>query len=98
MPKPSSRSGAAAADSGAGMAPSQAAAAAPAAKDTSEDAARFEQVLKPIAGVGPAKRQAIYQHFGTYRKLRAATPEKLAEVPGVSRALADRIHQALHSK
>jgi excinuclease ABC subunit C len=40
----------------------------------------------------------LFQHFGTYRKLRAASPEKLAEVPGISRALADRIYAALHSK
>ena len=96
VPKPSSRNGAPAAS--AAPSPAAAAAPAPAGKDTSEDAARFEQVLKPIAGVGPAKRQAIYQHFGTYRKLRAASVDKLVEVPGVSRALAERIHQALHSK
>ena len=62
-----------------------------------DEAERFEQVLSPIAGVGPTKRKALLAHFGTYRKLRAATPEKLAEVQGVSRTLADRIHKALHS-
>lgn len=72
--------------------------AATGAKSNTDDAARFEQVLKPIAGVGAAKRAALFQHFGTYRKLRAATPEKLAQVPGVSRVLADRIHAALHGK
>ena len=72
--------------------------AATAARSSSDDAARFEQVLSPIAGVGAGKRAALYQHFGTYRKLRAATPEKLAEVPGISRTLADRIHQTLHGK
>ena len=69
-----------------------------AAKTNADDAARFEQVLSPIPGVGAAKRAALFQHFGTYRKLRAATPEKLAQVPGVSRVLADRIHAALHGK
>lgn len=66
--------------------------------ESSDDAARFEQVLSPIQGVGPGKRTALLQHFGTYRKLRAASPEKLAEVPGISRTLAQRIHDALHSK
>ena len=56
------------------------------------------QVLSPIQGVGPGKRTALLQHFGTYRKLRAATPEKLAEVPGISKTLAQRIHDTLHSK
>lgn len=73
-------------------------AAATAARGNADDAARFEQVLAPIAGVGAGKRAALFQHFGTYRKLRAATPEKLAEVPGISRTLADRIHNALHGK
>lgn len=72
--------------------------AATAARATADDAARFEQVLSPIAGVGAGKRAALFQHFGTYRKLRAASPEKLAEVPGISRTLADRIYQALHSR
>ena len=114
VPKPSSRAGSAQSGDGGMAAGQAAAAAAaadggvrdvtparatqPSGSPSTEDAERFEQVLSPISGVGPAKRTAIYQHFGTYRKLRAATPEKLAEVPGVSRTLADRIHKALHSK
>ena len=85
-------------DSGDPATPVGTGAAATAARTTADDAARFEQVLSPIAGVGAGKRAALFQHFGTYRKLRAATPEKLAEVPGISRTLADRIHAALHSK
>jgi hypothetical protein len=86
-------------DEDSGMAAGQAAAAAAAAETpttAADEAARFEQVLSPIAGVGPAKRKALLDQFGTYRKLRAATPEKLAETPGISRTLADRIHTALH--
>ena len=108
VPKPSARNGA---DTGQAVGQPAAAAAtdtpatpigtgakATAGKSNADDAARFEQVLSPIAGVGAAKRAALFQHFGTYRKLRAATPEKLAQVPGVSRVLADRIHAALHGK
>ena len=90
VPKPSARG-----DDDA-LLPPPTAAGSPAGAGAGE-AERFEQVLSPIAGVGPAKRQALLAHFGTYRKLRAATPEKLAEVQGVSRTLADRIHKALHS-
>jgi hypothetical protein len=100
VPKPSSRGGVSAEDAGAGQPAAAAvttARGAGGAKAT-DDAARFEQVLSPISGVGAAKRAALFQHFGTYRKLRAASPEKLAEVPGISRALADRIYSALHSK
>jgi hypothetical protein len=88
VPKPSARGD---------QAPPPAPAAAAAGGTAADEAERFEQVLSPIAGVGPAKRKALLAHFGTYRKLRAATPEKLAEVQGVSRTLADRIHKALHS-
>lgn len=96
VPKPSARGDAALLPppAAAGDTPAVAPAADAASAD---DAERFEQVLSPIAGVGPAKRRALLAHFGTYRKLRAATPEKLAEVQGVSRTLADRIHKALHS-
>lgn len=83
VPKPSART-----DDAGGTA------AAPASAD--DDAAQIEQVLTPIAGVGPAKRTALREHFGTYRKLRAATPEQLAEVPGISKTLAQRIHENLH--
>jgi hypothetical protein len=100
VPKPSARTGG---DSGLSQPPPAVSSAptgatAAAASGGTDEAARFEQVLSPIAGVGPAKRTALYLHFGTYRKLRAATPEKLAEVPGISRTLADRIHTTLHSK
>ena len=97
VPKPSARGGVSAEDAGA-AGPAPASRATPAAKAGGDDAARFEQVLSPISGVGAAKRAALYQHFGTYRKLRAASPEKLAEVPGISRTLADRIHAALHGR
>lgn len=105
VPKPSSRNGTAAGQAAAAAAVSGQSAesvgsgpGAAAARSTADDAARFEQVLSPISGVGAAKRAALFQHFGTYRKLRAASPEKLAEVPGVSRVLADRIYAALHGK
>ena len=103
VPKPSARGGQSAEDAVASATSSDAAEEvggpirAP-KETTSDDAARFEQVLKPIAGVGPAKRAALLQHFGTYRKLRAASPEKLTEVPGISPTLAERIYTALHKK
>lgn len=102
VPKPSARGDVTAEEAGAGQTVAEPSAATglsatEEANTGTDDAARFEQVLAPIAGVGKAKRTALYNHFGTYRKLRAATPEKLAEVPGISRTLADRIYTVLHS-
>ncbi|MPZ71954.1 MAG: hypothetical protein GEU74_01780 [Nitriliruptorales bacterium] len=103
VPKPSARAGSSTpADPGSGMAADHGGAtgvaATPGAETTVADAARFEQALSPIAGVGPAKRRAIHQHFGTYGNLREASPEKIAEVQGISPTLAARIHTALHSQ
>lgn len=61
------------------------------------DADRINAALSSVAGVGPTKRNALIQSFGTYRKLRAASVEKIAATPGISRTLAERIHSALHS-
>ncbi len=51
--------------------------------------------LDDIPGLGPARRKALLSRFGSVRKLRAATPEMIAEVPGIGPALAERIIIAL---
>ena len=52
-------------------------------------------VLDDIPGLGPARRKALLSRFGSVRKLRAASPEMIAEVPGIGPALAERIILAL---
>ncbi len=52
--------------------------------------------LEDIPGVGPKRRRALLQHFGTMERLRAASEDALAAVPGISRALARRIWAHLH--
>jgi excinuclease ABC subunit C len=51
--------------------------------------------LDDIPGLGPARRKALLARFGSVRKLRAASPEMIAEVPGIGPALAERIIRAL---
>jgi hypothetical protein len=76
---------------------------APRAKKTTasargvSDSERIEAALKEVPGIGPAKRQAIIERYPTMRRLKAATPEKLTEIPGISRTLAERIHTAVRS-
>jgi excinuclease ABC subunit C len=48
--------------------------------------------LEAIPGVGPKLRRALLRKFGSLRALREATADELAEVKGVGRALAQRIH------
>lgn len=59
--------------------------------------AGLRSVLDSIPGVGPAKRKALLRKFGSLRRIREASPEALAEVPGVTPALARTIHAVLHA-
>lgn len=52
--------------------------------------------LQELPGIGPAKRQALLQHFGSMKELKAAPVERLAEAPGIGPALAQRIWTSLH--
>ena len=52
-------------------------------------------VLDEIPGLGPAKRDALRKHFGSVKKMRAASPEELAQVPGIGPVLAATIHESL---
>ncbi|MFW6342997.1 MAG: excinuclease ABC subunit UvrC [Halothiobacillaceae bacterium] len=58
--------------------------------------ARSESNLQQIPGVGPRRRQALLKHFGGLQALKRAGVDELATVPGVSRALAERIHAWFH--
>jgi excinuclease ABC subunit C len=55
----------------------------------------LESVLDGVPGLGPAKRKAVMKRFGSLKKLRAATADDLAQVPGVGSKLATAIVEAL---
>jgi excinuclease ABC subunit C len=44
---------------------------------------------------GETRRKAVLRHFGSVKRLRAATVEEIAEVPGVGRRTAEAVHAAL---
>ncbi len=55
-----------------------------------------ESLLDDVPGLGEVRRKTLLKHFGSLRKLRAATPEDLALVPGIGPATAAAISDAVH--
>jgi excinuclease ABC subunit C len=52
-------------------------------------------VLDEVPGLGVGRKAALLKHFGSLRKLRAATVEQITEVPGVGRRTAEAVLAAL---
>ena len=54
-------------------------------------------VLDDVPGLGPARRKTLLKHFGSVRKLSAASVEEIAAVPGIGPRLAATVSAALGS-
>ncbi|HEX6233069.1 MAG TPA: excinuclease ABC subunit UvrC [Jiangellaceae bacterium] len=55
----------------------------------------IDSLLDGVPGLGPARRKALLNHFGSVKKLRAATDDEIAAVPGIGPQLARAVVQAL---
>ena len=55
----------------------------------------LESELDAVPGLGKAKQEALRKHFGSMKKIRAASVEELLEVPGVGPKLAQTISDSL---
>ncbi|MES1247989.1 MAG: excinuclease ABC subunit UvrC [Actinomycetota bacterium] len=56
----------------------------------------FSSLFDELEGVGPARRRALIQHFGSVDEMAAASMEELEGVPGVPAAVGRRIYAQLH--
>ncbi|MBQ4211987.1 MAG: excinuclease ABC subunit UvrC [Selenomonas sp.] len=48
-------------------------------------------VLDHIVGIGPKRRQALWNHFGSIGRIKAAGVEELAQAPGMNRPAAEAV-------
>jgi excinuclease ABC subunit C len=59
--------------------------------------ASVRSAFDDLAGVGPKRRQALLRVFGSVKRVREAPVEQIAAVPGISRALAEKIKAILEA-
>ena len=57
-----------------------------------------ESLLDPVPGLGEVRRKALMRVFGSVKKLRAATVDEIAAVPGFGPALATAVAEAVREK
>jgi excinuclease ABC subunit C len=51
--------------------------------------------LDCVAGVGPKRKRLLMKHFGSLKKIRAASADEISKLPGINITLAKAIKQAL---
>ncbi|MHC5062860.1 MAG: helix-hairpin-helix domain-containing protein, partial [Planctomycetota bacterium] len=56
---------------------------------------KLESPLDAIPGIGPTRRRQLIRHFGSARAVAEADLDSLCRVPGLSRALAQTVHESL---
>ena len=61
------------------------------------DKAMTASVLDEVEGVGPTRKKAIMRHFGSMKRLRAASAEEIAGVKGVPAQVAQAVYDTLRA-
>lgn len=51
--------------------------------------------LDEIAGVGEVRKKLLMRHFGSVKRLRGASIDEIASVPGIPMTVATEVHEAL---
>ena len=60
--------------------------------------AQTHSSLEDIPGIGPARRRALLQYFGSIKRMKEAEIDDLLKVKGMTRPAAETVYQALHPK
>jgi excinuclease ABC subunit C len=56
-----------------------------------------ESLLDDVAGLGEVRRKTLLRHFGSLKKLRQATVDEVAGLPGFGRRTAESVVQAVNA-
>ena len=59
--------------------------------------AQSVSILDEVEGVGPKRKRAIMRHFGSFKRLRAASAADIAQVKGVPEAVAEDVWRTLRA-
>ena len=57
--------------------------------------AMTSSALDAVPGLGQTRRTALLKHFGSLKKVRAASADEIAQVPGIGRSTAQAVVEAL---
>jgi excinuclease ABC subunit C len=55
-----------------------------------------ESIMDELPGIGPARKRALLQHFGSPENVLAATREELEAVPGLPQKVARGLYAHLN--
>ena len=61
------------------------------------DKAMTVSILDEVEGVGPTRKKAIMRHFGSMKRLRAASVDEIAQVRGVPADVAQAVYDTLRA-
>ncbi|MCL2492321.1 MAG: helix-hairpin-helix domain-containing protein, partial [Coriobacteriia bacterium] len=53
-------------------------------------------ILDEIIGIGPKKRKELVKHFGSFKRLKAASVDEIAQAKGITDTLASDVYNLLH--
>ena len=61
------------------------------------DKAMTVSILDEVEGVGPTRKKAIIRHFGSMKRLRAASVDEIAQVRGIPADVAQAVYDTLRA-
>ncbi|MEJ2197415.1 MAG: helix-hairpin-helix domain-containing protein [Desulfuromonadales bacterium] len=57
---------------------------------------QLKSSLDDIPGVGPRRQRALLKHFGSLKKIKAASLAELQAMPGLPRSIAEQVYRYFH--